>query len=116
MHRYQFVLSRPYIDAESLELALKNAIDQGILRVVQTEIPRKAQLTCHVTKTPNASGMYSASARFERKPGEIETVATADAPSAERALRALGYENPGAHTCSIYRRRFGDNYELVLAK
>ncbi len=111
MYRFTFALTRPFIDAASAEEALKNAINSGALKLTQGPIPQKVRIECMVTPKPNPTGQFTATAYHG-----AELIASCDAPSGERALLALGLNNPAAHTCSIYKRRFGDNYELVLRK
>jgi len=110
MHRYTFAVQRPgYVDATSLEAAIKIALQGGTLKIIEAEIPKKAIIECLVTDRPNPAGQYTATAYHM---GEL--LASCDAPSAERALLALGVDSPLAHTCRIYKQRFGTNYELVM--
>jgi hypothetical protein len=115
MHRYTFALNKPFIDAASRDEALKEAIKTNALVIKESEIPKPKILVCSVTPKPSASGMFSASARLTHEDGNVEVIATADAPSKDRAIRALGYENPDAHTCRVYKQRFGTLWELHLS-
>jgi len=110
MRRFTFALQRPgYVDAASAETALKVAIETKILTFKESEIPKKAIIECLVTDKPNPNGQYTATSYFN---GEL--LASCDAPSPERALLALGMDSPLAHTCRVYKQRFGSNYELVM--
>lgn len=109
MHRYTFAIQRPgYVDAASMEEALKTAM-KGVLTIKESEIPKKAIIECLVTEKPNPNGQFTATAYFMS-----EMIASCDAPSPERALLALGLDNPAAHSIRVYKQRFGANYELVL--
>lgn len=114
MKRYTFALSRTFVDSDSLQSAIETAMKSGMLKITEGEIPQKIPLYCSVTPTPNPSGKYSASAKLQHKDGNLELIASVDAPSAERALFALGVNNPSAHTCNIFKRRFGTEYTLIL--
>lgn len=108
MHRYTFAVQRPgYIDAASLEAAMKAALQSNILTIKESEIPKKAIIEILVTDKQNPNGQYTATAYHGQ-----ELVASCDGPSPERALLAIGLDNPTAHTCRVYRQRFGTNYEL----
>ena len=114
MHRYRFVLNKPFIDANSAEEALKLALQQKVLTLSEEKIPVKQILWCSVTPTPGPTGQYSARAVL-RADGGDEVIYTLDAPSPERALRALGLNNLQAHANRVYRARFGELYELKIA-
>lgn len=109
MKRYFFVVSAPFIDAENAQAAWSQAMHTKILSLREEPIPEKVIILCSVTPTPNNNNNYSARAYYKD-----ECIATADAPSQQRALIALGLNNPSAHTCKIYKQRFGDNWELRL--
>lgn len=114
MKRYSFQLKKTFIDSTSAKDALEAMVRENHLTITEGEIPQKVKLYCSVTKTPNPSGQFSASAKLMDKNGNLELVASVDAPSPERALFALGLQNPQAHTCHVYRRRFGNEWELIL--
>lgn len=120
MQRYSFALQRPgYVDANSLEAALKAALATNIITIKEAKIPEKAIIECSVSSVANPNGQFTARAYHK---GEL--IASCDAASPERALIALGTndatarkENPNAqvsHTSRVYKQRFGDNYELVV--
>jgi len=107
MLRYKFVTKHNHIDAVSRELALQEYVKQ--LTITEEKIPTKAILLCSVTPSPGPNNMYAAHAYLDN-----ELIAQVEAPSPERALRALGYNNPTAHTCRTYQSRFGTLWELRL--
>jgi len=107
MLRYTFHTMHNHIDAASKEAAIAEYTKQ--LVITETKIPQKAVLLCSVTPTPGPNNMYAAHAYLDN-----ELIAQVEAPSPERALRALGYNNPAAHTCRTYQSRFGTMWELRL--
>ena len=68
-------------------------------------------ITWSLTEEPGRA-RYVATARDEKG----ETLAVADASTAEGALAAIGVGNPRAHIHAIYSQRFGEGYEFRASK
>lgn len=100
------------VEASSIEELTEDQFDLlqtfPFVKLTPYTEPERTQIVLRVIPARTPDNMCVAHAIVN---GAI--INSASTPSVERSLRALGYENPEAHSHKQYRFKYG-HYELVL--